>query len=120
MARTLGDRGHGLVHNGPSPQTSHSARCCGTGVHVLALTRGDTAPSRVELVRCGACGRSSWRLDGLDVGKAAALGALSAAFARAQPARTVPPVRERRQPATVSPAPQLSDLLAGWQVLGSP
>lgn len=109
------------VHNGPTTQTPHPERCCGSNVDVVRLT-GDDATSLVELVRCSACGQSSWRLDGRSAAKDAALGALSAAFA---PSRRHQPTTRTGPRPTPSPAPpvgvgaQLSDLLVGWQVLGT-
>lgn len=105
-----------------SPQMTSSpqiSRCCNRSVQVVSLTGDDPARSAVELVRCSACGTSSWRLDGREVDKDGALGALSRAFAPATPHARATPVRQR--PATrVAPAPSdMSDLLAGWQVLGS-
>lgn len=130
----------GQVHNGPS---RHDARCCGTPLQVVALTREDGDRSRVELIRCSACGLSSWRLDGADVAKADALGALSRVFASADPRPA--PARVHRpagtavrrpgstgapkstaggttagltRPAVAAPR-ELAELLAGWQVLGA-
>lgn len=104
------------VHNGPIAASRHSLSCCGTPLQVVALTRDDAAKNVVELVRCSACGLSGWRLDGIDVDQAEALGALTAAYAPSTPHR-----RARRTPA--APAPdrpaELSELLAGWQVLGA-
>jgi hypothetical protein len=138
-----GVRAHSVqVHNGP---TRHDARCCGTALHVVALTRDDGDRALVELVRCSACGLNTWRLDGTEVAKADALGALSRVFAPAGPR---PAARVRRpgaghRPAAAAPrrtaaafspdataptgltgaavaAPrELADLLAGWQVLGA-
>jgi hypothetical protein len=95
-------------------QSLQTTRCCGASAHVVALT-GD---SSVELVRCGSCGLSTWRLDGREVPKAEALGAISKAFAPATPHRRVPPVRTRTAATPPPAAPELGDLLAGWQVLG--
>jgi hypothetical protein len=98
----------------------------------------------VELVRCTACGRNTWRLDGQDVDKGRALGALSAAFAPAVP-RPPRPTARRVAPAPVPAAVaepaysepikaepiatepiktgpgngELAALLSGWRVLGS-
>jgi hypothetical protein len=129
------------VHNGP---TRHDARCCGTALQVVALTRDDGDRALVELVRCSACGLSTWRLDGAEVTKDVALGALSRVFAPAVPrpgasvrrpgAGTRPAAAARRTPTALSSAPsastgrmgtavaaprELADLLAGWQVLGA-
>lgn len=92
-------------------------RCCGAPPHVVALTQDDGAKSLVELVRCSACGQSSWRLNGQDVPKEQALGALTAAFAPATPATRATRVRDRDPEVREDRA--LSELLAGWQVLGS-
>jgi hypothetical protein len=128
------------VHNGP---TRHDARCCGTALQVVALTRDDGDRALVELVRCSACGLSTWRLDGAEVAKDVALGALSRVFAPAvpRPAARRPgagarpaAASARRTPTALSSAPsastgrtgaavaapgELADLLAGWQVLGA-
>lgn len=118
--------GHpGSVDTQQLVQSPLSTRCCGSDPTVVALTRDDAPRSRVELVRCGGCGQSSWRLDGRQVPKEQALGELSAAYAPATPARKATTVRSRSKPAQVAPAQapappaELSDLLAGWQVLGS-
>ncbi|MCW2572854.1 MAG: hypothetical protein JWO88_2912 [Frankiales bacterium] len=99
----------------------------------MALTSDAAGGSRVELVRCTACGRNTWRLDGQDVDKGRALGALSAAFAPAVPrpprrsagpltAATVPAaVTEPADPGPVNTGPsngELAALLSGWHVLG--
>ena len=111
---------------------------------MVSLT-GDGATGRqVALLRCGACNANRWRLDGVEVDKATALGALNATYAPAAPARRSPRRRTESAPAAVSPqvvevaavevtvtaaaAPgerpadlqaALSELLAGWTVLGS-
>jgi hypothetical protein len=99
-----------------SPQT---ARCCGTAVQVVALSGGDEH-SAVQLVRCAGCGLSTWVLDGVEVDKSDALGALSKAFAPAAPHPRHVPVRHRAAAPAAPPPPQdeLSGLLAGWQVHG--
>jgi hypothetical protein len=129
------------VHNGP---TRHDARCCGTALHVVALTRDDGDRALVELVRCSACGLSTWRLDGAEVAKGVALGALSRVFAPTGPRPAAPARRPgagprpaatttrrtaglspaanastRRTGAAVAAPRELADLLAGWQVLGA-
>jgi hypothetical protein len=109
------------VHNGPSTQTTRSAACCGSRVQVVALTRDEAPGSLVELVRCSDCDQSVWCLDGLEVAKGVALAALSAAFTSTAP-RAPRPMRVRPEapaPVTVAPAPELSALLSGWQVLGT-
>jgi hypothetical protein len=90
-------------------------RCCGSPVQVVTLT-GDKA---VELVRCASCGLSAWRLDGRSVDKDEALGALSTAYAPAQPHRRAEPVRHRPPAPSTAPPEDVSRLLAGWRVLGS-
>jgi len=105
------------VHNGPIAPGRHSPSCCGTTLQVVALTRDDGSKSLVELLRCSACGQSGWRLDGVEVDKAEALGALNAAFAPATPAARRPR-KAAAEPAAERPT-DLSDLLAGWQVLGA-
>jgi hypothetical protein len=137
MALRPATRHAGVVQNGPLPAAPHGAICCGTPLQIVSLTQDGGTRRRVDLVRCGSCGLSGWRLDGEEVAKAEALGALTAVFAPATPRR------HRRDHApgqpidspTVSTAPQpvgppaavaepdrsvpLSELLAGWQVLGS-
>ena len=135
MALTLSNRHSEKVHNGPSPRTPLTERCCGNDLNVVALTREGAAPSRVELVRCSACGLSSWRLDGVEVSKEQALGVISAAYSRTSGSITPPAAvagrpapaqrrsakpRPKAQPGqAATPSAELSDLLAGWQVLGS-
>jgi hypothetical protein len=131
------------VHNGPSAQTARTDTCCGSRLQVVALT-SDGGGGSVELVRCTACGRNTWRLDGQDVDKGRALGALSAAFAPAVPrpprptARQVaaapvpaavaePALREPMKAEPIATEPlkpgpsngELAALLSGWRVLGS-
>jgi hypothetical protein len=119
MAPAAG-RGHPeQVHTGP---TSQAARCCRLPLQTVALTSHADAQRHVELVRCSACGTSTWRVDGALVDKAGALGALSAVFARATPRPAPRRVRAplpRQVPAAVAPEHELADLLAGWQVHGS-
>jgi hypothetical protein len=131
MAPSPGSSDPDRVHNGPSTQTSRItpapriASCCGTRRQVVSLTRDEAPTSLVELVRCSACGVSAWRLDGTEVDKARALGALSAAFAPRAPAPR--PVRVRPAPtpspeatkAAPAPEPGLAELLAGWSVFGT-
>jgi hypothetical protein len=118
--------------------------CCGSPLQVVSLTSNGAGGNIVELVRCTRCAVSTWRLDGLEVDKRSALGALSAAFAPAvprPPRTTVSRVTRTPVPAA---APELSDsapadsaptdsaptdsaptnsdlaaLLSGWRVLGS-
>jgi hypothetical protein len=107
-----------VVHNGPTRQ---DARCCGVPPHVVTLTQGDVDRSLVQLVRCTACGLSTWRLDSVEVARTEALAALSRVYAAAGPRPAPTRVRVtagRAQPAVVAP-PELAELLAGWQVLGA-
>ena len=116
MAPTGGSGDAEEVHNGPIAASHHSPTCCGTPLQVVALTRDDGSRSLVELVRCSACGQSGWRLDGVEVEKTEALGALNAVFAPAAPRRQA----RRTQPPRATDRPEdLSTLLAGWQVLGT-
>jgi hypothetical protein len=128
------------VHNGPSAQTARTTTCCGSRLQVVALTSDGGGGDSVELVRCTACGRNTWRLDGQDVDKGRALGALSAAFAptvprpprpttgqvtaAAVPAAAYPePIKaEPLKAEPIKPGPsngELAALLSGWRVLGS-
>jgi hypothetical protein len=75
--------------------------CCGSRLQVVALTSDGGGGGSVELVRCTACGRNTWRLDGQDVDKGRALGALSAAFAPAVPR----PPRPTAGRVTAAPVP---------------
>lgn len=96
-------------------------------MHVVALTQDGAGSRLVELVRCGECGLSGWRLDGAPVDKPTALGALTAAFAPAAPAtraasRSASPARRPVRRCSAPPPDdraELAALLAGWQVLGS-
>jgi hypothetical protein len=107
------------VQNGPMTHSPQIARCCGSRVQVVALSDDGPSRSAVELVRCSDCGTSSWLLDGREVDKAEALGALSRVFAPATPHPKHTPVRQRPARAAAEPQKDLSTLLAGWQVLGS-
>jgi hypothetical protein len=122
------------VHNGPSAQTVRSATCCGSRLQVVALTSDGAGGNSVELVRCTVCAVSTWRLDGQEVDKRRALGALSAAFAPAVPRPPRPAVNRVTRPRVPAPAPEpmdgapnnsapnnsdLAALLSGWRVLGS-
>lgn len=124
MAFTGSDDDPGGVNHAATTQTPVPATCCGGPLHVTALTRHEGPHHLVELVRCSACGVSGWRLDGGEVEKSVALGALSQAFAPAMPARRAPRVRPvaTTQTATTPPVrndADLGELLAGWQVLGT-
>lgn len=103
-------------------------------MQVVALTQDGASSRLVELVRCGECGLSGWRLDGVEVDKQTALGALTAAFAPVVPAARPDRAASQAASAAASPAagpvrrcgapppndrPELAALLAGWQVLGS-
>jgi hypothetical protein len=125
---------HDEVHNGPLTQprdadpvatTSSLPTCCGSPLQVVGLTRGETAGGIVELVRCASCGTSAWQLDGRQVSRDRALGALSAVFASTTPRPAPRRVRPAPAPEVAAPAPDLApaadlvDLLAGWQVFGA-
>ncbi|MDX6197713.1 MAG: hypothetical protein QOJ79_864 [Actinomycetota bacterium] len=122
-----GDRGAhaGWVHSGPSTHKPRTTLCCGGRPQVVSLTRAERHVAVVELVRCVGCGRSTWRLGGVEVEKAEALAALAAAFVPPGQADTRRPVRRSAEPATrrratpAAPAVDLADLLSGWQVLGA-
>ncbi|GAC1609318.1 MAG: hypothetical protein NVS3B26_09950 [Mycobacteriales bacterium] len=119
-----------VMRDDSCPETPLAERCCGNDLSIVALTRDDSGQSRVDLVRCSACGVSGWLLDGAQVSKEDALGAISAAYSRAT-GTTVPSAAPARRPApaiarrtaqprhTATPSAELSDLLEGWQVLGS-
>jgi hypothetical protein len=99
-----------------------TVRCCGTPLSVVALTRADDGRALVELVRCSGCGQSRWRLQGRQVDKSVALGALSAVYApgaTARAPRRPRPPRVAAAPAAAAPPPALAQLLAGWQVHGT-
>ena len=129
------------MQTGPITETT-GVTCCGAPVQAITLTAGTRR--QVELLRCAACGASRWRLDGTEVDKDTALGALNAVFASPTPARR--PARRRPEPtaevsrpavvevpgvepvAAAEPIPAqrpadlpaaLSELLAGWTVLGA-
>jgi hypothetical protein len=113
--------------------------CCGSRLQVVSLTNDGAGGSRVELVRCTVCAVSTWRLDGHEVDKRQALGALSAAFAPAVPRPPRPAVSRviPAQPPATAPEPldsaspdsaptesapsssELAALLSGWRVLGN-
>ncbi|MBK5308324.1 MAG: hypothetical protein JJD92_16715 [Frankiaceae bacterium] len=115
------------MHNGPFTPSRPVTPCCSARPQVVSLTRDDSPGSVVELVRCSACGASTWLLDGQAVDKDRALGALSATFARRETgprprSRTAPTPTAAPSSAAPGPAaaePDLAELLAGWSVLGA-
>lgn len=122
MALGSADSDPESVQDGP-----RSHNCCGSPLQVVALTSDAGARGLVELIRCRTCGLSSWRLDGAEVDKPAALGALSRAYAPSAPHRRAGAHAQRPRGAASPPATdparssgQLAELLAGWQVLGKP
>jgi hypothetical protein len=95
-------------------------------VQVVALSRDDAPDVSIVLVRCAACSRNVWHIDGVAVAKERALAALSAAYTpkapraeRPAPAYPDPVVAPARKRTVDRPATELAGLLSGWQVLGA-
>lgn len=87
---------------------------------MITLTTG---PHRIDLLRCGPCGGSTWLCDGLPVSTAEALSVLARLFNAAQGATRMPtprgPARGRETEPPPVDEPALAELLVGWRVLGA-
>lgn len=105
-------------------------RCCGAPSHQTIVVRAGVG--RLALLRCSSCEGQRWARDGVPVDRAAALAELAHAFqdrpaearaarvraAAATAARAVQRTRATA-PAAAPESPDLTGLLAGWQVLGA-